>query len=203
VASKPFITMDVGHLTADLAKIGENLDAAAELAIAGAKKAMTLFAEDLVAEAQGNIQNQSGGLADSATVEDVVVTSEALEISFGFNKEYARQRDLGGAIVPVKAKMLAIPLPPIIGASGPKFASPHEEGDALTLVELNGRLFLVEKRKRGGKFKGADLDRFHWMLVPRVEQVGSKYFTSVVEARKAHAGQAIADGVRAGLGGGA
>jgi hypothetical protein len=200
---KPFISMDVGRIKADIDAINTTLDKVGELAIQAAKRAMVNFAEDVVAEAQANIRNQSGGLSESATVEDPVVDGGEIIVRFGFNKEYARQRDQGGTIEPVNARMLAIPLPPIIGASGPKFASPREEGDNLTLVELNGRLFLVEKRKRGGKFKGADLDRFHWMLVPRVEQEGSRFFSEVVEARMADAARQIAEGIQDGLGGGA
>lgn len=203
MAVKPIITMEVGDLRGQVGKIFSELDASVATIVATTERAMTEVAEDLVAQAQGNINNMSGALSDSATVEQPVRDGAFITLKFGFNSEYGRQRDQGGTIVPRNRQMLAIPLPPIMGASGPKFQSPLDEGaDALDLVPLNGRLFLVEKRPGGGKFKAGDLDRFHWQLVPSVDQEGSKFFTSVIEAKRAEIPVLIAERVAAALGGG-
>jgi hypothetical protein len=204
VAVKPIITMEIGDLKGQVGNIFQKLDASVATIVATTERAMTEVAEDLVAQAQGNINNMSGALSDSATVEQPTRDGAFITLKFGFNSEYGRQRDQGGTIVPRNRQMLAIPLPPIMGASGPKFQSPLDEGvDALDLVPINGRLFLVEKAKGGGKFKASDLDRFHWQLVPEVTQEGSRFFTSVVEARRAEVPVLIAERVAAALGGSA
>lgn len=202
VAKRGFIQFDGGRIKADIKAIKDRLGVAGQLHIKGATRGMTLLAEDLISQAQDRLepQTRSGALRASGTVGDVRATATALENSFGFNKDYAAQRDLGGPVRPKKGRMLAIPLEPILTARGvPRFSSPREEPD-LQLVVLAGKVFLVKKVMRRGQWARTD---FHWLLVPRVDQEGSGYFSKTVKANAPRANQVIGEAVKAALAEGA
>jgi hypothetical protein len=178
--SAPFITLDHGRIRAGVDQAKGRLREAGQVTLKAATRGMVLFAEDLVSQAQENLENQtrSGDLKASGTVGDVQATNDGLELPFGFNKEYGAQVDQGGTIKPKKGRMLAIPLGPILTGRGvPRYKSPREEPD-LQLVVLAGKVFLVKKvARKSGERRFAD---FHWLLVPEVNQKGSGYFSRVV-----------------------
>jgi hypothetical protein len=193
----PFVTMQAGDITAQVRAVTKEIDRVADHVIAAAGRALDELAEDMLGKAQAAAPVQTGRLQESGTTEPLATEGGALVKRWGFNLRYARMRDQGGTIVPVNAKMLAIPL----SAAAKRLASPREQAN-LDLVPLNGRLFLVERAK-GGTFKAKDLQRFHWMLVPKVTQQGNGYVTKVVEAERANVARKVAEDVGRALGGAA
>ena len=177
----PFITMDIGSVKGAVEKIGRTLDVALDQIVGATRLAMVQIANDVNAEASQRINARTGDLKRAATVEEPVLEGDQIVVRFGFNRRYARQRDQGGEIRPKNGQLLAIPLDPILTAQGvSRYASPLEEPD-LKLVKLNGRLFLVKEQPKGGAFKAKDLNAFHWMLVPSVNQKGSGFFSDPVK----------------------
>lgn len=166
---KPFITVDSGNLKAQIDRVNNSLDRTAEIAIAATQQAMEEIANDMVSKAQAKIKVMSGDLQASAFVFPELRGDEIV-VSWGFNKEYARIRDQGGDIVPVRAKLLAIPLDPIMTATGPRFSSPREEQN-LELVPILNYVFLADKAT----------GEFHWLLTPHVHQEGSHYASGTVQ----------------------
>lgn len=169
---KPFITVDSGNLKAQIDRVNNSLDRTAEVVIASTERAMIEIAEDMLSKAQAKMANnvRSGDLIGSGFAFKEDLTGAEIVVKWGFNKEYARIRDQGGDIFPSKAKLLAIPLDPIMTATGPRFASPREEPN-LELVPILQYLFLADK----------DTGEFHWLLTPHVHQEGSHYASSTVQ----------------------
>lgn len=168
--AKAFITVDTGNLKAQIDRVNNQLDRAAEVAIAATERAMVEIAEDMLAKAQAKISVRSGELQASGIVLPSEIKGDEINVRWGFNKEYARIRDQGGDIVPVKAQMLAIPLDPIMTATGPRFSSPREEPN-LELVPILHYLFLADK----------DTGEFHWLLTPHVHQEGNQFVSGTVQ----------------------
>lgn len=197
--SVPFISMDVANLTQQIQKVGLTLDRARDTAIAAASRAMDLAGEAMLADAQAAAPVDSGALQASGGAEPVVLEGKELVKRWGFNSKYARMRDQGGTILPVRARMLAIPL----SDEAKRKASPLEMEGRLRLVPINGRLFLIEKEPKGqhNVFKRSDLRHFHWMLVPRVEQEGNQFVTKTVAVWKEQLPKLVADEVGRAIGG--
>jgi len=189
---KPFITMNVGDVKAQIAKVNDNLDAIAGDVLKATEQAMVEVANEMLSRAQQRINVKSGELQGSGTVLPIEISGDEIKVRWGFNKEYARIQDQGGTIVPVRAKMLAIPLDPIMTATGPRFAGPKEEGDNLELVPILDHLFLADKAT----------GEFHWLLTPRVTLEGSGYVTKTVEEMKDEAPALVAKRVGEILGAG-
>lgn len=194
----PLITMDVGNVKAQVDKIGGVLDAALANVIVATKEAMTEVTNDAVSEAQSRINNRSGDLSRSGTVEEVTISGDELRQRFGFNSKHGRQTDQGGPIVPRNGQNLAIPLDPILTARGvPRYPSPRAE-PGLFLLKLWGKLFLA--KQMGPTAESIEL---HWLLTPRVEQRGTRFFTGVVQERAPDMPRVVAERISAKLGGGA
>jgi hypothetical protein len=86
---------------------------------------------------------------------NVVAGTELLE---GMNSTkfttspYALIHELGGVIRPKTARMLAIPLPPAMTASGvPRMPGPRSYGRQLFLLRLNGKVFLARRQPKSGR----------------------------------------------------
>lgn len=201
---KPFISMDVGNITAQIQKVTRALDEVAERVVDGAKRALDQAAEAMLADAQAAAPVQTGRLQESGTAEEIVLEGSELVKRWGFNSKYARIQDQGGTVLPVRARMLAIPLDPVKTAAGAsRYSSPLEDtgaGHGMFLMRFAGKLFLA--RIVGSK--AARRVEFRWMLVPSVTLQGNGYVTRTVEAWKDRVPQFVADEVgRAITGGGA
>lgn len=169
---KAFITVSTGNLKAQIDRVNNNLDRTAEVVIAATERAMVEIAEDMLSKAQQKMVNnvRSGDLIGSGVAFKDDLTGDEIKVRWGFNKEYARMREQGGDIVPVRGKMLSIPLDPIMTATGPRFSSPREEPN-LELVPILHYLFLADKTT----------GEFHWLLTPHVHQEGNHYVASTVQ----------------------
>ena len=112
--TEPFITMDIGKLQASIRDTVKGLEAAGADAEKTFEQALHAYAEDVLSEAQARAPvGRSGELRGSGTVVPGVGAGhdgDGLVVFVGFNKVYARMRDQGGTIVPVRAKALFIPL---------------------------------------------------------------------------------------------
>jgi len=196
--TQPFISMNVGNVQQQVQAIDRKLDATLDQILGATTQAMVEIANDVNSEAQSRINNRSGDLSRGATVEEPEIKGEEIIVRFGFNKKHARQRDQGGPIVPKNARMLAIPLDPILTGRGvPQYPSPRAEPD-LFLLKLWGKLFLA--RKMGKTDRTIQL---HWLLVDRVEQEGSHFLTGSVQEATPDMPRRIAERVSAILSGGA
>lgn len=76
----------------------------------GAALATVQFAEHILGEAGAKAPLGEGPLRASATVEGPVIELDVIVVYAAFNIVYARMRDLGGEILPVRAEALFIPL---------------------------------------------------------------------------------------------
>ena len=168
--AKAFITMSAGNIKADIERVNGNLDKIADAAIAATAQAMGEVANDMLSIAQSKINVRSGELQASGLVEEPTIASEEILVRWGFNSPYARIRDQGGDIFPVRGTMLAIPLDAIMTATGPRFASPREEPN-LELVPILQNLYLADK----------DTGEFHWLLTPHVHQEGNRFVSGTVQ----------------------
>jgi hypothetical protein len=195
--SPPFVTMQAGNITAQIDPVLRTLDGVKAKVVNAASRALDLLGEDMLAQAQANVNTQTGRTQESATSEPVVLEGSTLVKRWGFNIRHGLQLDKGGPIFPVNGHMLAIPL----SEAAKKLASPLEQND-LDLVPLNGRLFLVERPAGGGQFQAKDLQLFHWMLVPKVDQKGTQFVSKVVQARRADVPRVVAEEVGKAIGGG-
>jgi hypothetical protein len=197
----PFVSMDAGNIRAQVQAVTRELDKFAARAVDAARQALDLAGEAMLADAQAAAPVQTGRLQESGSAEPVVLEGAELVKRWGFNLRYARMRDQGGTILPVKAKALAIPL----SDEAKRLSSPREQEGRLRLVPLNGRLFLVERspKGQGRAFQRSDLRHFHWMLVPKVQQKGNAYVSKTVLAWKDQLPRFVADRVGSAIGGGA
>lgn len=191
--SAPFISMNVGGIKQVVNLMGAQLQRVMD----ATKQAMGEIANDLVSEAQARIQNGSGDLSRSGTVEDLVIEGDELVQRFGFNSVHGRQTDQGGTIKAKNGRNLAIPLDPILTSRGvSKYTGPRAEPDLFPL-KLWGKLFLA--RKMGKTDRTIQL---HWLLVPSVTQEGNRFFTGVVDANKGDIPRRMADRISGILSGG-
>jgi len=174
-----FLSFDAQGMNDDIEKVIGGLDLAAAFVNESIRRALSDIANDILAAAQINleVQTRSGDLSRSGKVTDIAFSDGTVSITVGFTEIYAAQRDQGGTILPKNGRMLAIPLAPILLATGPRFKSPLEE-DNLECVSILGHVYLVDKTTH----------EFHWLLVPSVTQDGSHYFSSVVNERGPHVG---------------
>lgn len=185
-------SLDAEGLRRDIEKAIGNLDLAAAFVNESIRQALSDIANDILAAAQINLETQtrSGDLSRSGEVTDVLVSDGGISITIGFTEIYAAQRDQGGTILPKNGRMLAIPLAPIMMATGSRFKSPLEETN-LECISILGNVYLVDKTTH----------EFHWLLVPSVTQEGSHYFSSVVNERGPHTGAIAAQLVKEDLSG--
>jgi hypothetical protein len=169
------ITISTGSVQQAVRGINRSLDASLEKILLATGQAITEIANDVNADAQARINNRSGDLSRSATVEEIIVTADQISVRFGFNSLHGRQTDQGGPILPKRGRMLAIPLDPILTGRGvSRYPSPLAE-PGLFLLKLWGKLFLAKKM---GK-QDASI-QLHWLLTPKVEQPGTRFFTGAV-----------------------
>ncbi|MGH9462002.1 MAG: hypothetical protein ACRD1X_12335 [Vicinamibacteria bacterium] len=204
--TQPFISMNVGSVQKGVQAIGQKLDATFDRILRVTTKAIVEIANDTLQESQQRLepQTRSGDLSRSGVVEEPVITGEEISVRWGFNKRYARQRDQGGPIVPKNARLLAIPLDPVLTARGvPRYASPREDTGApngMFVLRLWGHLFLAHFV--GARGKGNTRLEFRWLLVDRVEQKGSQFFTRPIKEATPDIPRRIAERVAGVLGGG-
>jgi hypothetical protein len=168
--------MDAARLRQSSLEIEKVLDVALDDVLKATGQAVVEVANDINSDAQQRINNRSGDLSRAATVEDVVFTDDEISALFGFNSIHGRQTDKGGPILPRHGRMLAIPLDPILTARGvSQYPSPRAE-PGLFVLKLWGKVFLAKQMG-----KGPESIQLHWLLTPRVDQPGTKYFTAAVE----------------------
>lgn len=167
---KPFISMNVGNMRAQVGRVNARIDHLEAIALEATRQAIGEIVNDMLASAQLKINVRSGELQGSGVVLDPVITATEISQLWGFNKEYARMRDQGGDIRPVNAQLLAIPLDPIMTATGARYSSPREEAD-LELVPILEYLFLADK----------NTGEFHWLLTPHVHQEGNGFVTKTAQ----------------------
>ena len=200
--SKPFLSFNFGKFKAGISSSKLGLRAAQTRLLEAVKKALYLLANDWLAAAQSRAAVVTGALRGSGDVLDPEVQGTTVLVEFGFNIKYARQRNRGGTIVPVKGKLLAIPLGPVKTARGDaRYASPREQSD-LFLIRLAGKFFLARKRFPNppkGLPKWANIE-LNWYLTPRVTQRGDAFVDAVVSERHQQAPAQIAALVAADMG---
>ncbi len=196
--NRPFWIFDVGKFSTSVKQAKLGLAKAEERLKAAVGHGLVLLAEDWIAAAQQRAAVRSGDLRGSADVVGPTVNGTEVSVEFGFNLRYARFRNFGGTIKPIKARMLAIPLKPVLTGRGvARYSSPREQND-LFVIKLAGKIYLARKRwKRKPKglpaWQNIELD---WLLVPSVTQKGDKFFTAVIEERKAQAPALVASLIR-------
>ena len=180
----PFITMEAGKVAADVRAIHLRLDAEMEAVLAATSGAMTEVLNDVISDSQQRINNRSGELSRTATVEEVVRSEGQLSLRGGFNSKHGRQTDQGGDIVSSRpGGLLAIPLDPALTGRGVLKAEYAVTGPG-GLRNIPG--LRLQKSHSGKLFLVKDLgDRtdFLFLLTPRVHQKGTKFFTSVLTER--------------------
>ncbi|HEV3029636.1 MAG TPA: HK97 gp10 family phage protein [Planctomycetota bacterium] len=184
--SAPFISLDVGNLTAQVARVKDYFDKSRGKAVNALAYGMTLFMEDTMAEASAAAPVRSGDLRKSVAVTEPIVDDHSVSITGGFNIGYARQVDFGGPIFS-KTKMLSIPLDPILTGQGVSMYSSPLEEDGLFVLKLWGKVFLAKKMGKTDK-----TIQLHWLLKDNVMQPGTDFFSNVIAARKSVAVEAIA-----------
>ena len=106
----PFISINLGKFRTSLEGVRRRLQVTGERAILALRQALFEVANDMIAEAQQKAPVGEGRLRESATVEEPVLEGTLISVVAGFNVVYARIRDQGGIIRPVRAKALFIPL---------------------------------------------------------------------------------------------
>lgn len=108
--SASFIELDVKGLAAQAAKVAENMEQAGDFAEKAFDKALAGVAEKILGDAQEAAPEGKGVLRGSGTTVGPEHVGTEISVLIGFNLVYARIRDQGGVIRPVKAKALFIPL---------------------------------------------------------------------------------------------
>ena len=195
MASKPFLSFNFGRFQAGIRAAKLGLVKAQARLLRAVSRALYLLANDWIAAAQARAGVVTGALRASGTVLEPEVQGTVVLVEFGFNLKYARQRDKGGTIVPVKGRMLAIPLGPVKTARGDsRYASPLEQPD-LFIIHLAGKLYLARRRfkiKPKGMPAWANIE-LNWKLVPRVTQKGDQFLSSVAAERTQQAPTQIAE----------
>jgi hypothetical protein len=171
---KPFISIDVGRVKADLVKAGKVLEGLDESIERALRQAMVEYMNDVQADAQQKAPiGDTGDLRASATTTDPIEEGNGVVVFTAFNLVYAALRDQGtkglpgGVIRPVRAKRLFIPLRKGVRPGDPNL------------------------------IRGVD-----FVLAKEVRQQGNGYLTATFNERKVNAaqliGQRIFELVRAG-----
>ena len=96
---------------------------------------------------------------------------------------YAAQREYGGTITPVRAKMLAIPLPPALTAAGVAKMAPRDLVGGFVWRTMTGRLVLGRREGRRGRPVA------YFLLVRSVTQTGAYYLRDTMDLMR----QAVPD----------
>lgn len=193
-----FISLNIGRLTADVRAAKDSLPAFQKRVVSATSRVMFAYVSDTIAAAQDKTAVRSGDLKASAVVQDPVVGDKTITCEGGFNSRYAAQRNFGGTIRAKPGKMLTIPLPAALTASGvSRFSSARELGPEAFVLRLFGKAYIVKYKGAG---KGRSLE-FYFVLKDHVDQKGDGFFSNVIDARRPQAAGAIAAGVAGELGG--
>jgi hypothetical protein len=165
--ARRFIDLDFGALRQSVRTVVRNLEHAQQLHEDAAKESVVQFAEHLIGEAGQRAPLGDGGLRESATTQGPEIVAEGFVVWAAFNIVYARIRDVGGTIVPVKAKALFIPLR--------KGVRPGQPG-----LEW-GKDFVLAKKavQKGNRYWSATLDE----NVPRAAELIGKRVAMIVQQR--------------------
>ncbi len=171
MASDLLFSVDAALMRRTLAKGLRDLKVTEKETIEAANEAWVKYAEDTLAEGterapvgkQAGTKTSTGGsLRASGSVDGPHDVAGGIEIFVGFDKVYARIQDLGGTIVPVRAKRLFIPLRPGV--------QPLQKGDP----------------RRKDQKQGVD-----FVLAKSVTLPGSRYLTGLMPERTDNAPQAV------------
>ena len=202
---RPFLLFNFGKFSASIRKSKLGLKAAQDRLVRAVARALYLLANDWLAAMQGRAAVRTGALRAAGDVLEPEINGSTIVVEFGFNIRYARIRNQGGIIKPVRARMLAIPLGPVKTPRGDaRYASPREQRD-LFIIRLAGKLYLARRRYASppkGLPKWANIE-LNWKLVPQVKQEGDEYVSAVVAERHAQAPAQIAALVEADMARGA
>lgn len=191
------IILNTGRVRADIIRTKAGIKRGVDVALQAATVSMVKFAEFLLGKSRAKINNRSGNLSTTGVVADPIITPEKIEIQLGFRADYAAQVDKGGEIRPKKGRALAIPQRPILSPAGvARFKSPREEPN-LVLIKGKRFLFLIVPPKKR-KLVRSDI---HWILVPRVRQRGTRYFTRTLNENRQRATPAVSAAIKKRLGG--
>lgn len=108
---KPFITIDANRVQADISKVKKTLTGLTRGVVEALDLAMFQYGEDILDEATQKAPiGQTGDLRASGDVVSAEEGQATRVVYVVFNIIYARIRDQGGTIRPVRAKRLFIPL---------------------------------------------------------------------------------------------
>jgi len=191
--ARPIIVLDVGKVRADIKRVKAKVQEGTNIVLEETKVTMARYAEFLLGQAQAKINNRSGVLSRTGTVADLLENEGALIVEFGFNSPHGAQTDQGGTIRAKPGRNLAIPLPPVLTPAGvARFNSPREEPGLELLVGKRHR-FLAVKDRGKRKLVRSDL---HWLLVPKVTQKGTRYFSDAIKENKEKTAAVVAEAVK-------
>lgn len=169
----PVISLNVSRLKKDIRKVNGNLEKVKRLIPQALGLAMAQYMEHVVSLAQAKAPvGNSGDLRGSNFVTEPTVEGGTVSIDGGFNIKYARMRDRGGIIRPVRAKALFIPLRP--GA-----------------VPVRGKA----AQKASGQVLGRDFQLVPGPLTRKrvVRQKGNRFWTSTLEETIPEAPKRVGD----------
>ena len=107
---KPFLSLDLPLLKKGIARVDRELSEIPGEFEEAVADAMAQWVDEVLGEAHDRAPHRDGRLRESATRIGPVVTPGSIDVKGGFNLVYARIRDQGGEIRPVRAKALFIPL---------------------------------------------------------------------------------------------
>ncbi len=173
MASDLLFSIDTRALRRSLAKGLRDLKVTEKETIEAANEAWVKYAESTLEEAQERapVGTGGGGKLKSAPPGDLRASGDVdgphdigngIEVFIGFRKVYARIQDLGGTIVPVRAKRLFNPL---------------REG--------------VQPLKKGDPRRKDQKQGFDFALAKSVTLPGSRYLTGLMPERAANAAPAV------------
>ncbi|MCJ2530691.1 MAG: HK97 gp10 family phage protein [Candidatus Thermoplasmatota archaeon] len=104
------IELDMRALDRQLRRLDKNLDRASKRGEAALTQALVEYGEDTLAEARQRAPHKHGALRGAGVVDGPHTTKDGKEVIVGFNIEYAAIQDVGGDVVPKRAKALFVPL---------------------------------------------------------------------------------------------
>lgn len=109
--SRRFIDLDLGPMMRSIRTSVEGVEKARKVYEAAAQTAVVQYAEHIVGIAgQRAPIGKSGELRASGTTQGPEIVADGFVVWAAFNIVYARMRDVGGTIYPVRAQALFIPL---------------------------------------------------------------------------------------------
>lgn len=158
MASDLLFSVDARALKRSLQKAARRLKATEKDLKGAMDSAVVKYAEDTLAEATQRTPVKEGALRAAGAVDGPHDISGGIEVFIGFDKVYARIQDLGGTIVPVRAKRLFIPL---------------REG--------------VQPLKKGDPRRKDQKQGIDFVLAKRATLPGSRYLTGLMPERAANA----------------